>query len=153
MAQVLMAAVGALGLLVAVLGLVVWRLSAQVRVLVAQVEAMRPPVDLAGVRWSRQARPPEDRARPPEDRARPPGEVSVITHLSDDAEPTDLGTAGAASVVLAEPLIKLAAFTHGLRRALDDEHRLRMRLAFRRELRRQRRARRRELRSAAGSGS
>jgi hypothetical protein len=76
--------------------------------------------------------------------------VAVITRLNDaDAVPADLTTARIALVALGRPLIKGAAFAYGVRSALDDEHRLRMTLAFRRELRRQRKLRRRRGRTSA----
>lgn len=70
----------------------------------------------------------------------------------EDAPP--LGTsamtvARVASVTLSEPLIKVAAFTHGVRRALDEEQRIRISATFRRELRRQRKLRRRQRASRA----
>lgn len=61
----------------------------------------------------------------------------------------DLRAARVASVALAGPLVKLAAFSHGVRRALDEETRIRAAHAFRKELRRQRRLRRRQA-AAAG---
>jgi len=62
---------------------------------------------------------------------------------SESRDP-DLTAARVASVTLAEPLIKVAAFAHGLRRALDEEQRIRISATFRRELRRQRKVRRRQ---------
>ncbi len=73
-------------------------------------------------------------------RVQPVSALPVITEPSDG----DVTTARVASVTLAEPLIKAAAFTSGLRRALDEEHRMRFSAAFRRELRRQRKLRRRQ---------
>ncbi|MGI8994543.1 MAG: hypothetical protein ACR2FP_09570 [Nocardioidaceae bacterium] len=69
-------------------------------------------------------------------------EVSVITHLDlrTGDEPT---TARIATVSLGGPLIKVAAFTHGVRRALREEHRMRVAYAVRKELRRQHKTRRR----------
>lgn len=70
--------------------------------------------------------------------------VPVITDLSDvrpSAAPITSGRI--VSVTLAGPLIKIAALAAGLRRALDDEHRMRVSYAFRRELKRQRKVRRR----------
>ncbi len=61
----------------------------------------------------------------------------------------DMTAARVASVTLSEPLIKVAAFTHGVRRALDEEQRMRMSATFRRELRRQRKLRRRQRASRA----
>ncbi len=62
---------------------------------------------------------------------------------------SDLTAARLASVTLAEPLIKVAAFTSGVRRALGEEHRIRVSATFRRELRRQRKLRRRQRASRA----
>jgi hypothetical protein len=59
----------------------------------------------------------------------------------DDGEP-DPTVARVASVTLSGPLIKVAAFSSGVRRALDEETRMRVAYAFRKELRRQRRVRR-----------
>lgn len=58
-----------------------------------------------------------------------------------DVEP-DLSDSRVASVTLAAPLIKVAALSHGVRRALSEENRMRAAYAFRKELRRQRRLRR-----------
>ncbi len=63
----------------------------------------------------------------------------------------EVTAARVASVTLAEPLIKAAAFTAGLRRALDEERRMRILATFRRELRRQRRLRRRQRAGRASS--
>ncbi len=49
---------------------------------------------------------------------------------------------------LGGPLVKAAAFTHGLRRALSAESRNRIRFAMRQEVRRSRRERRREMKAA-----
>jgi hypothetical protein len=74
----------------------------------------------------------------------------LITQVSEELpEVADVTTARVASVTLGRPLIKVAAFAYGVRRALDEEHRLRMTLAFRHELRRQRKLRRRAPRAPA----
>lgn len=73
----------------------------------------------------------------------PDAAVPVITAISDPLDDVDLRTRRVASVTLARPLIKVAALSYGVRRALDDEHRLRVRLTMRRELKRQRKMRRR----------
>jgi len=73
----------------------------------------------------------------------PVEEVPVITALADQVDDVDLTTRRVASVTLARPLIKMAALSYGVRRALDDEHRMRVRLTMRRELKRQRKMRRR----------
>jgi hypothetical protein len=83
-------------------------------------------------------------------------DVSVITDISDrlrginggnhdgiDGGEADLSTARIASVTLGGPLIKVAAFSHGVRHALDEEQRMRISYAVRKELRRQRKMRRR----------
>ena len=76
----------------------------------------------------------------------------VITDISDRlrgvSHPAtgvddDLSTARIASVTLGGPLIKVAAFGHGVRHALDEEQRMRISYAVRKELRRQRKIRRR----------
>jgi hypothetical protein len=69
-------------------------------------------------------------------------EVSVITHLDVDPGPAPT-TARVASVTRGSPLIKVAAFTHGVRRALREEQRMRIAYAVRKELRQQRKTRRR----------
>lgn len=69
-------------------------------------------------------------------------EVSVITHLDVDPGPPPT-TARVASVTLGGPLIKVAAFTHGVRRALREEQRMRIAYVVRKELRQQRKTRRR----------
>ncbi len=51
-------------------------------------------------------------------------------------------TSRVASVALGDPLIKVAAFGHGVRRALREEHRMRMAYLMRKELRRQQKLRR-----------
>ncbi len=70
--------------------------------------------------------------------------VPVITALATDRREVESAPSGwrVASVTLAEPLIKVMSFSYGLRRALDEERRLRYRLAVRKELRRQRKLRR-----------
>ena len=79
-------------------------------------------------------------------------DVTVITDISarlrgvsDPASGVedDLSTARIASVTLGGPLIKVAAFGHGVRHALDEEQRMRISYAVRKELRRQRKMRRR----------
>ncbi len=73
----------------------------------------------------------------------------VITSVGDavpDAEAVpDRLVLGA---TLGEPLVKAAAFTHGVRRALSAESRNRIRFAMRQEVRRSRRERRREMKAA-----
>lgn len=78
--------------------------------------------------------------------------VPVITAMSDSPDDVDYAVPRVASVTLGRPLIKVAAFGHGLRHALGDERRFRVRYAMRRELRRQRRVRRRRRNGWAAPG-
>jgi hypothetical protein len=71
-------------------------------------------------------------------------DVTVITDLDDTADEVDLTASRVASVTLAGPLIKVAAFSHGVRQALDEESRMRIGYAVRKELKRQRKLRRRQ---------
>ncbi len=88
--------------------------------------------------------PPPNPEPPPSRDDEPTQPVSVITRLpGPELEDVDLTAARVASVTLARPLIKVAAAAHGVRRALDGEHRMRIRYAMRQEVRRQRKTRRR----------
>ena len=71
----------------------------------------------------------------------------VITHVGepDDAPTVPVSDRLVLSATLGEPLVKVAAFTHGVRRALSPESRNRIWFEMRREVRASRR-RRRELR-------
>jgi hypothetical protein len=80
--------------------------------------------------------------------AREDDQVLMPTPLGPPEVEPDLRVSRVASVTLAGPLIKVAAFSHGVRRALAEETRMRVAHAFRKELRRQRKLRRR--RTAAG---
>jgi len=66
--------------------------------------------------------------------------ITAIDQTSDDEGPQQPRIA---SVTPSGPLVKVVAFSHGLRRALDEERRMRMASVVRRELRRQRKLRRR----------
>jgi hypothetical protein len=70
-------------------------------------------------------------------------EVPVITRLPEQDDDFDITARRVASVTLARPLIKVASISYGVRRALDDEHRFKLRYAMRQEFRRQRKMRRR----------
>jgi hypothetical protein len=70
-------------------------------------------------------------------------DVQVITAWPDADDDLDITARRVASVTLARPLIKVASISYGLRRALDDEHRFKVRSAMRQEFRRQRKMRRR----------
>jgi hypothetical protein len=122
------------------LGVVVVHLAYQVRRLQAEVQTL--------VR-SRDAAPREETVEPVATSPPVVDEELVITPMPigpPEVEP-DLSVSRVASVTLAGPLIKVAAFSHGVRRALAEESRMRVAYAFRKELRRQRKVRRK--RSAA----
>jgi hypothetical protein len=73
-------------------------------------------------------------------------QVPVITALpaaAGDSDDLDVSARRVASITLARPLIKVASLSYGLRRALDDENRFKVRYAMRQEFRRQRKMRRR----------
>jgi hypothetical protein len=70
----------------------------------------------------------------------------VITHVGDRGEDADRSVVPdrvVLSATLGEPLVKVAAFTHGVRRALSAESRNRIWFEMRREVRAARRRRRR----------
>lgn len=140
-------------LVVVLLMVVVARLSSQLTRLSQQVDDLRsgpapappslpvPSVDPVPTADMPTAEPPADQ---PVSRQRDEhdADVSVITHLDDDPD-RDLTTARLASVTLGGPLIKVAALSHGVRRALREEHRMRILYVVRKEMRRQRKIRRR----------
>ncbi len=74
-----------------------------------------------------------------------PEDVPLITGIaeSDSGDEVDLSAARVASVTLAGPLIKVAALSFGVRRALHEDSRMRISHAVRKELRQQRKMRRR----------
>jgi hypothetical protein len=165
MTEVLVVVVIALCGAVAALSVAVLRIRADVRELVDIHEVEEPETDgepavlprQRSVIRQQQARSP---AHPPEIgyEAAPrtvAEEVPVITQLSEttDALPSDLTAARVASVALGRPLIKAAAFAYGVRRALDQEHRIRMQVAFRSELRQQRKRRRSTVAASSTSES
>jgi hypothetical protein len=69
-------------------------------------------------------------------------DVPLITGISE-RDDTELSTARVASITLAGPIMKVAAFTYGLRYALHEERRMRVSYVMRKELRHQRKMRRR----------
>ncbi len=123
----------ALGFVTVLLGRQVRRLQTQVQVLAeSRVTALREE--------PRESVPPS-----------PPREDDVVltpTPIGPPDVELDLSVSRVASVTLAGPLIKVAAFSHGVRRALSEETRMRVAYAFRKELRRQRKLRRK--RATAG---
>jgi len=144
--------------LVLVLGWMVLTLRRDVAALTAQLiraqqVAKPPPVAAPDPEPVLRAAPPEPVVRTvvsmdgrddeAEAEPTPVEDVPVITALADEVDDVDLTTRRVASVTLARPLIKIAALSFGVRRALDDESRMRVRLTMRRELKRQRKMRRR----------
>jgi hypothetical protein len=151
------AVLGALcALAVVVLACVVARLSAQVRRLSSELVALASPATRSAPAES--AAPMATAVPPtPVDAFAPmpdgqavdaePGvsdeDVPVITDLPDADDDLDITARRVASVTFARPLIKVAALSYGLRRALDDENRFKIRYAMRQEFRRQGKMRRR----------
>jgi len=134
---------------IVLLGYVVWRLSRRLREISDQIARLEDQPKVAPT-TSVAARPDSPGGAPlPGHRVdgRPTSEpVSVITGMSRTDDTTvdgDVSASRVASVTLAGPLIKVAAFSHGVRRALDDEHRMRVAYAVRKELKQQRKMRRR----------
>jgi hypothetical protein len=85
--------------------------------------------------------------------AAPVAEVAefVITDAGQDRPDVDerpVSDRVVLSATLGEPLVKAAAFTFGMRRALSAESRNRIRFAMRREVRRSRKQRKQEMRAA-----
>ena len=124
---------GLCALAVIALAFVVGRLSAQVRQLTGELSALAIGPASPVVASEHKGR--EDEARDVS--------VPVITRLPDGDDDLDVTARRVASVTLARPLIKVASISYGLRRALDDEHRFKVRYAMRQEFRRQRKMRRR----------
>ncbi|MGH3471882.1 MAG: hypothetical protein ACRDPG_07535 [Nocardioidaceae bacterium] len=75
--------------------------------------------------------------------------ITAMTGAETGAVPVSAGRV--VSVTLAAPLIKAAALSHGVRRALSEDQRLKIAIVFRKELRRQRRIRRRRAQQARRS--
>jgi hypothetical protein len=77
----------------------------------------------------------------------------LITDMSNEGSEPEPTVSRVVSVTLAGPLIKVAALSHGLQRALSEDSRMRITHAFRRELKQQRKLRRRQpVRRAASPG-
>lgn len=73
----------------------------------------------------------------------------IITDMgSEEPPPVEVTNSVVLSATIGEPLVKAAAFAHGLRRALTPENRNRIRFEMKRELRRSRKARRSAQREA-----
>lgn len=78
--------------------------------------------------------------------------ATVITRIGDDEDADQVRTTRVVSAALGGPIIKAASLAHGIRYALDDEARIRIRAAAKRELKRQRKARRRTRRRTPVDG-
>ena len=82
-----------------------------------------------------------------------PASEFVITTAGEErphhADRTRVTDAAVLSATLGEPLVKAAAWTYGVRRALSPENRNRIAFEMRREVKRARKERRREARRAA----
>ena len=142
-------AIAALVAAVVVLGLgaLTLSLTRQVRRLDAEVRALTQNRD-AGLLGA--VLPEEGRDVTPAEADRHRDVVITPTPLGPAEVEPELGVTRVPSVTLSGPLIKVAAFSHGVRRALDEESRMRVAYAFRKELRRQRKVRRKRAAAAAG---
>lgn len=133
------------------LGLAIGQLKRQVHELSAQLAELSSRAHMDGDASAADAPLPAARGVPREDAAAPEP-VPVITEIPGGrADDVDLTRTRVASVTLARPLIKVAALSHGVRRALGGEQRMRVRYTMRQELRRQRKMRRRRRASQAPS--
>ena len=144
---------GLCALAVVVLAFVVSRLSAQVRQLTGELSALAgaapapavsavPSMSPTTQAWTPSDPPARELTTLGADHDAGDEPVPVITRLPDDDD-LDITARRVASVTLARPLIKIASISYGLRRALDDERRFKVRYAMRQEFRRQRKMRRR----------
>ena len=131
-----------LSLIVTLAVLLAWRASA--RRATAEIAALRARVE--SLDTQRFARHPT---------AEPGAEPQVAEFLITDVgmeeqEATQEVSSGLVlSATIGEPLVKLAAFAYGVRKALTPENRNRIRFEMRREIRRARKARRAAGRAAA----
>jgi hypothetical protein len=154
MTQLLLVVVLVLALVVAALWVVLIRMRADLQQLVEIHQVDEAEEDIAPA-----TQPTPDPVKVPRQRAADSVAVAervpVITQLNGAASAgaSDLTAARVASVTLGRPLVKAASFAYGVRRALDDEHRIRMQVAFRSELRRQRKLRRRAVHATSTEGS
>lgn len=145
-------AVAAAVLLVVLLGLLVLRLQRVVRDLTTQLvglrhEQSRHADHLTQLDSDQQAAAQAvelmELSTPDEPPVYDDPDVTLITDVSEQGRDDELTAARIASVTLGGPLVKVAAFSHGVRHALDEEQRMRVSYAIRKELRRQRKMRRR----------
>lgn len=133
----------ALGLAVCVvLGVLLVRERRRTRTLLrrteAETDALRARLDeLTAMVTARQA-----------PRAPVPAEFVITDAGEPRAEPAPVADRLVLSATLGEPLVKAAALSHGLRRALSARSRNRIWFEVRREVRRARKQRRRDLRDA-----
>jgi hypothetical protein len=137
---------------VVVLIVVVRRLQASVETLSRQVQQNPSPGPASPASTGRRpasGAEPLQRASPAgestsgsRDGAESPEAVVSITDVSSQPR-DDFNVSRVASVTLARPLLKAAALSYGLRRALDTDSRLRIAHAMRKELKQQQKLRRR----------
>ena len=133
---------------VAVLIVVVRRLQASVETLSRQVQvnaSTGPATPPSTVRRPASGAQPLCPASAPSDSRggdESPDAVVSITDVSSQPR-DDFNVSRVASVTLARPLLKAAALSYGLRRALDTDSRLRIAHAMRKELKQQQKLRRR----------
>ena len=159
MTAVVATALGVVAVALVVLGYAVWRLRSQVDMLSQQLLSPSPMPTISRVDRHGSS-PAADRVERPSGRPTevPPDQVEPVVSITDISDISDDRTDEPAvsrvvSVTLAGPLIKVAALSHGVRRALDEESRMRIGYAVRRELKRQRKLRRRQsMRRTAGQG-
>lgn len=146
-------AVTAAVLLVVLLGLLVLRLQRVVRDVTTQLVGLRQEQSRHADHLAQldsdqhaaaQAVETIELSTPDEPPAYDDSDVTLITDVSEQGRDDDeLTAARIASVTLGGPMVKVAAFSHGVRHALDEEQRMRISYAIRKELRRQRKMRRR----------
>ncbi len=167
MATVMAAALVVCVVAIAVLARSVSQLRRELVSLDRRVAGLSPPTGQAPRSAGGQGSSPRQAAAPSQawmpDGAGPAGDadtapdqtvrVPVITDMADrHPRDVDWSVSRVASVALAGPLIKVTAFSHGLRRALDEDTRMRIGYAVRKELKLQRKIRRRRARRTPSKG-
>ncbi|MGH3354316.1 MAG: hypothetical protein ACRDOJ_00360 [Nocardioidaceae bacterium] len=115
----------------------VWRLGAELQTCRLTVDGLREQVEELVRR---------ERARETAEAA-PDGEPEYVITF-DAQDPVPVSTQRVVSTTLGEPLIKVAALSHGVRRALREEKRAHLAYQVRREYRRRRRQTRARVRAA-----
>jgi hypothetical protein len=123
---------------------------ATMRRLVARAAAMDTTLDRLREQVEELSRRESAREAAEADTARASQEAAdwVITFDGQDDPPQTVSTQHVVSTTLGEPLIKMAALSHGVRQALREERRAHLAYQVRREYRRRRRASRSRARAA-----